>query len=283
MQPDGNTIVVDAPGGLIVVDTGRHAAHQRKIFDHAARLGKPVVAIFNTHWHLDHSGGNAELRARWPAAAIHTSTAIDGALSGFLAESRKDADAYLASGQASPQETADIRGDFAAMDDPGSLRPTHAVTRSGPVRIAGRDLVVNLASNAATEGDIWIVDPQSETLLAGDLVVAHVPYFDTACPEGWRKALDAIARTQFRTLIPGHGRPMGKAAFLVWRRAFNRLLDCAASTRPEATCIAGWKRDARAFQTRDHIDVDEALSYYFKTRLRANALERTRYCAPGVQ
>src|SRR6187455_3439006 len=26
-QPDGNTVIVDAPAGLIVFDTGRHAAH----------------------------------------------------------------------------------------------------------------------------------------------------------------------------------------------------------------------------------------------------------------
>ncbi|HWN06609.1 MAG TPA: hypothetical protein VNO53_05530, partial [Steroidobacteraceae bacterium] len=29
--PDGNTIVFDAPGGLVVVDTGRHAWHSGAI------------------------------------------------------------------------------------------------------------------------------------------------------------------------------------------------------------------------------------------------------------
>ena len=37
-QPDGNSILLDAPGGLIVIDTGRHAAQQEKIL--AAAKGK---------------------------------------------------------------------------------------------------------------------------------------------------------------------------------------------------------------------------------------------------
>src|SRR6185295_17664246 len=61
--PDGNTIILHAPRGLIVVDTGRHPAHQDKLLAYARQAGAPIAAIVNTHWHLDHSGGNAELRA----------------------------------------------------------------------------------------------------------------------------------------------------------------------------------------------------------------------------
>src|SRR5690349_2506517 len=30
-QPDGNTVILKAPDGLIVIDTGRHAAHTQRI------------------------------------------------------------------------------------------------------------------------------------------------------------------------------------------------------------------------------------------------------------
>ena len=278
IQPDGNSAIIAAPGGLIVIDTGRHPDHQQKIVGIAERLDRPVAAIINTHWHLDHSGGNSELRRRWPAAAIITSNAVDGALQGFLAESRKGAEDYLASGQASPADAADIALDIAAMDDPANLRPTVPITRSGPQTIAGRRMIVNLARFAATEGDIWIIDPQTRTLFAGDLVVAHVPFFDTACPEGWRRALDAIATTRFDRLVPGHGAPMSRAAFLRWRGAFNKLLDCAASDRAESLCIAGWKADAAEFLPADRSRIEGALRYYFNTRLRAPEPERQRYC-----
>src|SRR3954464_1498187 len=65
-SPDGNSIFLDAAGGLILVDTGRHPEHQAKLLAYAHARGRPIVAIFNSHWHLDHSGGNAEIRAAYP-------------------------------------------------------------------------------------------------------------------------------------------------------------------------------------------------------------------------
>src|SRR6188768_3665348 len=86
-NPDGNTIVFEDARGLVVVDSGRHKEHQAAILDYAKARGKPIVAIVNTHWHLDHSGGNQELRAAFPDARIYTSNAVAGALDGFLARS----------------------------------------------------------------------------------------------------------------------------------------------------------------------------------------------------
>jgi len=167
------------------------------------------------------------------------------------------------------------------MDDPDSLRPTRPVAASGDTVIAGRRLRVNVARFAATEGDIWIHDPAAGLVIAGDLVVAPVPLMDTACPDGWRRALDEIAATAFTTLIPGHGEAMDRAQFLAWRRAFNTLLDCGASTRPRGDCVAGWMRNAAQFipAGREPM-IGEMLGYHVDTRLRSAPEERTLYCAP---
>lgn len=280
-QPDGNSVFLDAPGGLILVDTGRHPAHQAKLLAYARERGRPIAVIVNSHWHLDHSGGNAEIRAAYPRAALYASRAVDGALTGFLPESRRGAEAFLASGKASPEQAVEIRGDFAAMDDPGSLRATRPVTRSGTMRLAGRKLQVNLARFAATEGDVWLYDPAARLVVAGDLVVGLVPFFDTACPQGWRKALDEIARRPFRTLVPGHGAPMDRPRFLAWRSAYGHLLDCAASDRPRQACIDGWLHDAAAFvPAADRARSAGMTGYYLDTRLRAVAAERDKYCRP---
>jgi glyoxylase-like metal-dependent hydrolase (beta-lactamase superfamily II) len=279
-QPDGNSVFLDAPEGLILIDTGRHPAHQSKLLAYAKARGRPIAAIVNSHWHLDHSGGNAEIRAAFPRAGLYASTAIEGALTGFFPQSRRGAEEFLASGQASPEQAAEIRGDFAAMDDAASLRPTRPVTRSGPVRIAGRRLQVNLARFAATEGDVWVFDPRTKLLVAGDLVVGPVPFFDTGCPEGWRKALDALAATPFTILVPGHGEPMSRPQFLIWRSAFGHLLDCAASTQSNEACIAGWKRDAAAFIPGGDRRIDGMVGYYLDSRLRAAPAEREKYCKP---
>ncbi|HEX8622290.1 MAG TPA: MBL fold metallo-hydrolase [Allosphingosinicella sp.] len=278
--PDGNSVFLDAPEGLILVDTGRHPAHQEKLLAYARARGKPIAAIVNTHWHLDHSGGNAEIRAAYPSAEIHASTAVEGALTGFFPASRKSAEDSLASGQASPEQAAEIRRDFAAMDDVASLRATRPVTGSGRVRVAGRWLELNLARFAATEGDVWIYDPEAKLLIAGDLVVGPVPFFDTGCPEGWREALTALAAKPFDTLVPGHGAPMTKARFLQWRTAFGNLLDCAVTDKAKEECVAGWKRDAAAFIPAGDKRIDGMVGYYLDSRLRAPYAEREKYCRP---
>jgi len=280
--PDGNSVFLDAPDGLILIDSGRHPEHQARLLDHAREAAKPIVAIVNTHWHLDHSGGNAEIGAAYPDAPLYASRAIDGALAGFFPASRAAAERYLAAGGVSPEQEAEIRRDFAAMDDPQALRPDQPVTASGPMAIAGRPLLVNLAEHAATEGDVWIYDPATRTVVAGDLVVAMVPFMDTACPEGWRRALGEIAALPFETLIPGHGAPMSRQQFAAWRAAFNGLLACASSAKGKDECVAGWRRDAAAFiPAGEEARADEMVSYYIDTRLRAAPAERERYCRPS--
>lgn len=278
--PDGNSVFLDAPEGLILVDTGRHPAHQEKLLAYAKARGRPIVAIVNTHWHLDHSGGNAEIRAAYPRAELFASTAVDGALTGFFPPSRKAAEEFLVSGKASPEVAAEIRRDFAAMDDVASLRATRPVTGSGEMRVAGRGLQVNLARFAATEGDVWIYDPKSTLLIAGDLVVGPVPFFDTGCPEGWREALTELAGTPFTTLVPGHGTPMTKSQFLQWRTAFGNLLDCAMTDKDKEACVAGWRRDAAAFIPVGDRRIDAMVGHYLETRLRAPQAEREKYCRP---
>lgn len=280
-QPDGNSIFLEAPDGLILIDTGRHIAHQQELLAYARERGRPIVAIVNTHWHLDHNGGNAEIREAFPEAEIHTSNAIEGALVGFFAPGRIQAEQYIASGQADEALIAEIRGDFAAMDDVAALRPTHPVTASQNLAIAGRPLRVNLANFAATEGDVWIYDPASRVAIVGDLVVAAVPYMDTACPEGWRRALDDIAATPFTTLIPGHGAAMDRPQFLAWRTAFNNLVDCGVSDRPRDQCIAGWQRDAAQFIPAGREEgVGQMVGNYLDARLRVAPEERQRFCRP---
>jgi glyoxylase-like metal-dependent hydrolase (beta-lactamase superfamily II) len=280
--PDGNTVILDAPDGLIVVDTGRHQAHQDAILAAARSRGKPIAAIVNTHWHLDHTGGNAELRAAYPGIPVYGSNAIDGALKGFFPRSRAGAEQFIASGKAKPEQIAEIRRDIATMDDLANLRPTQVVTRTGTMTIAGRRLDVHLEPYAATAGDVWLYDPKARLAIAGDLVVGLTPFMDTACPEGWRAALGHIAATPFTTLVPGHGAAMTRADFAQWRKAFDALLDCAGGSAARQTCIDGWMRDAVAFvPAADRDRVPGMIGYYIDTRLRASPEEKARFCAGG--
>ena len=116
-------------------------------------------------------------------------------------------------------------------------------------------------------------------MFAGDLVVGLVPFMDTACPEGWSRALGEIAKLPFTTLIPGHGDPMTKAEFLQWRSAYDNFVGCGHSARPAKECVEGWSRDAAKFIDAAHKEYAKgAAGYYLQTRLRSSPEEQQRYC-----
>jgi len=278
--PDGNTIVLDAPHGLIVVDTGRHPAHAQAILDYAKERRKPIAAVINTHWHLDHTTGNWDIRQAFPKVDVYASGALEGALATYLQLGRAQTDEILADPKTPESQRDEIRRGRDVIDHPERIRPNHVIRTSGRMMIAGRPLDVRLSQFAASEGDIWVYDPKTRVVIAGDLVVGLVPFLDTACAKGWARALDEIGNTPFRTLIPGHGKPMTRSDFFRWRRAYDELLSCAGSHAPEAACIAGWRRGAARFIDAAHNKyVDEALSYYVKERLRAPE-QQVRYCHP---
>src|SRR5436305_12215608 len=144
--PDGNTVVLDAPQGLIVFDTGRHVEHAQAIIDYAKARHRPIAAIVNSHWHLDHTTGNWDIRRAYPHVAVYASGALEGALATFLKDSRADTDKMLAD----PKTPAAVRDELlrgrAVIDHPERIRPNHIVAKSGRMNIAGRPLDVHVAN-----------------------------------------------------------------------------------------------------------------------------------------
>lgn len=279
MQPDGNSIVFEGPNEMLVIDTGRHPEHTDKIIAVAKARNKPITAIVNTHWHLDHATGNARIRAAYPGARLYTSTAVEGALKGFLIRNVDKAKARLEDPALPEARKVDTRLYLAAINDPGNLVPDQPVKGPMSVRLGERELRLHLARHAATEGDVWVHDPASRTVFVGDLVVVPLPFFDTGCAEGWRKALAEIDQLDFETLAPGHGLPMDHAAFSSYRRAFDAYVDCAEGSEPTAACVTTWMQKAAPFVAM-HPDAkytEAALAYYVDQVLRVPA-KRAEFC-----
>lgn len=278
-QPDGNSIVLHAPDGLIVFDTGRHREHTQRLLDHAHASGEDIAAIINSHWHLDHSSGNRMLRQAYPDAEVLASDAVNNALTGFLADSRRQAQAMIDRGAIVEPQLSDVRGDMETIAERDSLIPTRVVEYGQEQEIAGRRVRIGLSANAATAGDVWLFDPATKVLLAGDLVTLPAPFLDTACPAGWRNALAALDAIDFQVLVPGHGAPMDRAAFGQYRVAFDHLLGCAAGDDEAGHCVDGWLRDAGTLvPVSQHEHARRLLDYYVVQVLRAPPERRERYC-----
>jgi len=257
-QPDGNSVVIDAPSGLVVVDSGRHASHTQKILDLAKSSGRPIVAVVNTHWHLDHIGGNAAIRAAYPDVRVYASNALDDALTGFLATYRKQL--------AEQPPSAAYEAEMKLIDSGKALAPDVVITKSASQSLGGKTFRVGL-ERSVTQGDIWLFDEASGVLIAGDLVTLPAPFLDTACPAQWSATLDKLAALDFDVLIPGHGAPLTKRQFAVYRNAFNALLHCDA----KEACISAWTKSVAPL-TNDDAKFTAGLMGYYVDLLRSDRL-----------
>lgn len=266
--PDGNSVLFRSGRGFIAVDTGRHDWHTNALIDFAVAQRRPVTAIVNTHWHLDHSSGNYRIKARYPGVQLYASTAgVNARETGLLAQNYALGQQRWANEQATlePARRARLR-DF--LDVMENLTPDVVIDRSGRMRIGGRSFDVHFAAHAVTEGDVWLYDRRTRIAVLGDLVTLPAPYLDTACPDGWRAAMDEIWRTPFRIAVPGHGAPMSRAQFATYRDALNIYLDCVKGSEPVATCSAAWARAAAPLLSDDRLAIEYAAEY--ATHLREN-------------
>ena len=252
-QPDGNTVVFETDDGLVVVDTGRHRAHTQQILDYAGK--RKVAAVVNTHWHLDHIGGNT----LFPGAKVYASGALEEALGGFLASYAKQLEDIIT--RTSGEEQQRYRTELALIRNGKALMPDVVVAAD---RTLG-PLELHLEKDAVTAGDLWLFDPRSKTLVAGDLITLPVPFLDTACPLTWKAALDRLAAVKFDRVVPGHGPILSRAQFERYRAAYANFLAC------EKDCETQWLHDVGDLVPEsEHAFTRQLLGYYLGLRKRCS-------------
>ncbi len=247
--PDGNTIIFDAPQGLVVVDTGRHSWHSDAILAYARERGRPIAAIVNTHWHLDHSSGNGRLKAVYPSARLYTTSAVDRVIApgGFLVRNMDGARAMLAGSEITQVQREEVQIFLDTMAESHVLRPDVVIDRTQRLRLGGRRFDAHVTNGAVTDADVWFYDRRTHVAVIGDLVTFPAPFFETACPQRWREALDEVWMTPFRIAIPGHGEPMTRDQFNTWRLAYGALIDCAGSDAEAVSCASAWAQAMAVF------------------------------------
>ena len=280
-QPDGNSVVFTTKDGLVVMDTGRHVQHTNKILDLAAADKLPIVAIVNSHWHLDHIGGNGVIRHQFPNVKVYASGALAEARTGFLANYHRQLEEVI-SKSTDTKEQNSYRTEMQLIDSADQLAPDVVIDKAGPRNIGGRDFMVGLETYTVTAGDVWLYDKKSGALAAGDLVTLPAPFLDTACPARWDAALGRLSKIQFKTLIPGHGAPMTHQQFDTYRSAFGQLLQCSASKTEKSACIDGWMNGVSAFLDPAQHDFAKGMMGYYVDVLRRPAAATAKLCGEAA-
>jgi glyoxylase-like metal-dependent hydrolase (beta-lactamase superfamily II) len=210
---------------------------------------------------------------------IYASGAIDDALHGFLADYRKQLEGAIAQAKDDARAQQPWRDEIAIIDSGKALYPDVTIDKTQTRRIAGHDFEIHLESHAVTAGDVWIYDPKTRVLAAGDLVTLPVPFLDTACPARWKAALAGLALQRFEVVIPGHGAPMQRAQFDTYRGAYSNLLACTASDNPKTACIDGWVADAKPLLAEDEAKFARSLlDYYIDNSLRGDKQQARKLC-----
>jgi cyclase len=203
----GNIVCQTGPDGKLLIDSGIDTGTHHLLEAMSKLDAKPLKLLINTHWHFDHTSGNA---------ALH----LDGA---FIV-AQDNTRIRLSS----PQTMQVYQVQFPAAPDAALPQATFADTSTLWVNNDQLNLVHT--PDAHTDSDIFIHFVKGNVIHTGDLWFNGMyPLIDLSSGgtiNGMIRGVDAVlALADDRTkIVPGHG-PLGNKAALTTYRAM--LVDVA--------------------------------------------------------
>jgi cyclase len=218
-----NAVTVEGTDGIVVIDslfTPRHAAGMMARL--RERTSKPVLALVNTHFHGDHTLGNATI----PTSRIIAHRAVRDRLS-------EGGPAYL---HLLCGVRPDLAPEIAGLE---FVLPTEVIDDALDLDAGQQPVQVRAVRGPAhTTGDLVVILPAQRILVASDLVFNGIlPVARDADLAGWIAALDDLAALKPDIVVPGHG-PVGGAGLLAGQRDVLNRVAAAARAHPDSRAAA---------------------------------------------
>ena len=203
-----NVLALATSDGLVMVDSGAPDSTDRLMASVQQMSGGRVATLFNTHWHLQNTGGNETLRQAGATIVAHENTRL-----------------WMATPTWLPKE------DRYRQPRPHAAHPDKTFYTNGSMTVAGERVEYGYLIEAHTSGDIFIFFRDSNVLAAGDVASpVHDPeldYLTGAWIGGRVDAMDRLlALADDRTrIVPGFGPVMSKADLKIERDAMKTIYD----------------------------------------------------------
>ncbi len=221
LGPGGNIAVLTGPDGKLLVDAEIVTARPNVSAALASINADPIKQLINTHWHFDHTGGNAWLHEAGASILAQENTrkhlSVDMRVEGWK-------HTFLAA--------------------PAGAIPSTVFKDEHTLIVNGTTLILKHYPAAHTDSDISVHFSEADIFHSGDTFwnrdYPFIDYSTGGSIDGQIRAAEAnIAKVSDKTIvIPGHGAVGGKADLVLFRDVLAEIREKVATLKNQGNSLA---------------------------------------------